>query len=102
MKELPDNVISQWEIIVAEAQKTEIPVECIQKVIFKLSGKRRQKTVNIHALTRQGMEFPEIEEMLSRMFGSLADEIVDVDFVIDIRSVAQMVQPETDKLLNNL
>lgn len=100
--DLPDDVISQWEIIVAEAHKTEIPVECIQKVIFKLTGKRKQKTVNIHSLTKQGMEFPEIEDLLSRMFADLEPEIRDVDFVIDIRSVALMVQPETDKLLEKL
>lgn len=100
--ELPEDVLSQWEIIVSEAHKTEIPVECIQKVVFKLTGKQKQKTVNIHSLVRQGMEFPEIEEVLSRMFADMGDIIRDVDFIIDIRSVALMVQPETDKLLEKL
>jgi hypothetical protein len=30
------------------------------------------------------------------------DEIKDVDFVVDIKSVAALVQPETDKILGKL
>lgn len=100
--ELPEDILSQWEMIVDESHKTDIPVECIQKVVFKLTGKRKQKTVNIHSLLKQGMEYPEIEDLLSRMFADLEPEIRDVDFIIDIRSVARMVQPETDRLLGKL
>jgi len=96
-----DDFLAQWEIIIADAHKTDIPVECLKKLVFKLNN-RRQKTVNIQALFKQGMETSEIEAMLTRMFADLDDDIRDVDFVIDISSVAQIVQPETDKLLGNL
>lgn len=98
---LNDDFLGQWENIIADVHKTDIPVECLKKIVFKLIN-RRQKTINIHALFKQGMEVDEIESMLTRLFSELDDELRDVDFVIDIQSVAQIVQPETDKLLGNL
>jgi hypothetical protein len=44
----------------------------------------------------------EIEHVLTRTLAEFEDQIRDVDFVVDIAAVAQIVQPETDKLLNGL
>lgn len=101
MQSNEDSWLDQWEQIVAEVHKTDIPIECIKKVVFKLY-RGRQQTVNIHSLRRQGLEFEDINDVLTRRFEDLDDEIRDVDFVVDITAVAQMVQPETDKLLGKL
>lgn len=93
--------MSQWETIVADVHKTDIPLECVKKMVFKLHG-GKQKTVNVHTLIKQGMEISEIESMLTRMFADLDEQLRDVDFVVDISSVARIVQPETDKLLGKL
>jgi len=53
-------------------------------------------------LLKQGMELEEIEHMVTRTFQELDAEIRDVDFVVDIKSVAALVQPETDKILGKL
>ena len=44
----------------------------------------------------------DIEAILNRTFTERHDEIRDVDFVVDVNSVAELVQPETDKLLGKL
>ena len=96
-----DDFIDQWERILADVNKTDVPLECIKKVVVKLAG-GRQKTINIHTLLRQGLELEEIETMLTRFFTEKDHEIRDVDFVVDISAVANLVQPETDKLLGKL
>jgi hypothetical protein len=48
------------------------------------------------------MELEEVESMLTRFFSENDHQIRDVDFVVDINSVAKIVQPETDKLLGKL
>jgi hypothetical protein len=96
-----DAFISQWELILADVNKTDVPLECIKKVLIKLAG-GRQKTINIHTLLRQGLDLEEIESMLTRYFGENDDQIRDVDFVIDVAAVANLVQPETDKLLGKI
>ena len=98
---LNDDNLKKWEHIIAEVNKTDVPLECLKKVIIKIAG-GRQKTINLHTLRKQGLEFEEIENMLARTLNDLGDEIRDVDFVVDIVAVAEMVQPETDKLLQKL
>jgi len=96
-----DDFISQWENILADVNKTDVPLECIKKVVIKLAG-GRQKTINVHTLLKQGLELEEVETMLTRYFTDNDSKIRDVDFVVDVTAVANLVQPETDKLLGNL
>ena len=96
-----DDFISQWEHILADVNKTDVPLECIKKVVIKLAG-GKQKTINVHTLLKQGLELEEVEQMLTRFFNEHDHEIRDVDFVVDVTSVANLVQPETDKLLGKL
>ena len=99
--QLNDDFLDQWEHIIAGVNKTDVPLECIKKVVIKLAGSR-QKTINVHTLLRQGLELGEVETMLTRYFQEHDHEIRDVDFVVDISAVAALVQPETDKLLGKL
>ena len=99
--QIDDEFLNQWELILADVIKTDVPLECIKKVVVKLEGKR-QKTINVHALCKQGLELEEVETMLTRFFTEHDHEIRDVDFVVDISAVANLVQPETDKLLGKL
>jgi len=96
-----DDFISQWELILADVNKTDVPLECIKKVVIKLAG-GKQKTINVHTLLKQGLDLEEVETMLTRYFGENDHQIRDVDFVIDVSAVANLVQPETDKLLGKI
>jgi hypothetical protein len=99
--QLSDDFLKRWEHIIAEVNKTDIPLECIKKVVIKLT-EGRQKTINLHTLKRQGLALEEIETMLTRTLTDMDHEIRDVDFVVDVEAVAGLVQPETDKLLNKI
>ena len=96
-----DDFISQWELILADVNKTDVPLECIKKVVIKLVG-GKQKTINVHTLLKQGLDLEEVETMLTRYFGENDHQIRDVDFVVDVTAVANLVQPETDKLLGKI
>jgi hypothetical protein len=99
--QLNDDFRDQWEHIIATVNKTDVPLECIKKVVIKLVG-GKQKTINVHTLLKQGLELGEVESMLTRFFNENDHEIKDVDFVVDISAVVALVQPETDKLLGKL
>ena len=96
-----DEFIQQWEHIIEQVNKTEVPLECIKKVVIRL-GDRRQKTINLAALRRQGLDLEEVETILTRTLTELGDNVRDIDFVVDVTEVAKLVQPETDKLLKDL
>jgi hypothetical protein len=96
-----EEFIRKWEHIIDEVHITNVPVECIKKVMIKLQG-RRQKTINVQMLRRQGVETEEIEMLITRQLSELSDIIRDVDFMLDVEAVAELVQPETDKLLKGM
>jgi hypothetical protein len=96
-----DEFLDRWEHIISEVHKTEVPIECIKKLVIKLHG-GKQRTINLNTLRKQGLDIDEIEIVLSRTLTDLGDEVRDVDWTIDITEVAKMVQPETDKLLKDL
>ena len=99
--QLNDDFLTKWEHIVNDVNKTDVPLECIKKIVIKFKN-GRQRTINLHTLQRQGLDLEEVETLLNRTFSEEYDNIRDVDFVVDITSVANLVQPETDKLLDKL
>lgn len=96
-----EEFLSKWEHILDEVTMTEIPLECIKKVVLKLQGKK-QRTVNLQTLRKQGLDYDEIEIVLSRTLNELEGSVEDLEFVVDVSAVAQIVQPETDRLLEKL
>lgn len=101
MQQFSDEFIKKWEDILNEVTTTEIPLECIKKVVIKLRN-RSQKTINLSTLRRQGLEWEEIKTLVSRTLDETGNNLRDVEFVVDIGAVAEMVQPETDRLLNKI
>jgi len=93
--------IKQWEHIIDDVDKQKIPVEFIKKLVIKLHGKRQQ-TINIKKFLDQGLAPEQVEEAVSRKLQEYDDMILSVEFVLNIESIAETVQPETDKLLRKM
>lgn len=93
--------IKQWEHIIDDIDKQKIPVEFIKKLVIKMQGKRQQ-TINIKKFLDQGLEPEQIEEAVSRKLQEYDDMILSVEFVLNIESIAETVQPETNRLLKKL
>jgi hypothetical protein len=96
-----DEFLDKWEHLIKEAPKTEVPLECLKKIIIKMHGKR-QRTINLDVLRKQGLDIVEIEVVLTRTLLELDQQVRDIEFVVDTVLVAELVQPETDKLFKNL
>jgi hypothetical protein len=93
--------IKKWEHILEDVEKQKIPVEFIKKLIIKMKGKRQQ-TVNVKRFLDQGLDPDQIEAAISKKLHEMDDEINSVEFVLNVESIAETVQPETDRLLNSL
>ena len=99
--QLSDEFLEQWDHIISGVDKTEVPLECINKIVIRLQG-GRQKTINLARLKRDGFDLEEIESYLTRNLVELGDLVRDIYFLVDVNAVARLVQPETDKLLKDL
>lgn len=99
---MPDkDFFDQWSGIISTVDKTDIPLECISKIILKLTDNRR-KTINIEKYKKQGLDLDSIELIFKNIINELGNTIKDIEFVLDICAVADMIQPQTDQLLNGL
>jgi hypothetical protein len=93
--------IQKWERLIEGVDKQTFPLQFVKKLILRLHGKKQQ-TINIAKLLGQGVAPEEIEEVISRKLIELGDDVLSIEFMLDIQSIAETVQPETDKLLNGL
>ena len=96
-----DDWLDRWEEIIDQVDKDHIPIECVKKVVFRLEG-GRQKTINLRRLRDQGLDDEGVHTLVDRFVQDQSDNITNMEFVLDIEAVAQLLQPETDKLLNGL
>lgn len=93
--------IAKWEHILEDVEKQKIPVQFIKKIVVKLQGKKQQ-TINIERFLNQGLEPEQIEEAVGKKLHELDENIVSVEFILNVQSIAETVQPETDRLLGKL
>ena len=93
--------LEKWEHILEDVEKNRIPVQFIKKLIIKMVGKK-QHTINIQNLLKQGLEPEEIEEVVTRKLDEFDDDVTGVEFILNVQSIADTVQPETDRLLGKL
>jgi uncharacterized membrane protein YqiK len=90
----------RWKSILKTVTKDEVPVALIQVVTVNLID-GTQVDVDIRELLAEGFSNDEIEVMLNTRLQALDNVIKDVDFFINIDSVAKTVQPVTDDILKN-
>lgn len=95
------NFFDKWEHILEDVEKSKIPIQFLKKIVVKLKGKR-QHTINIASLIKQGLDPDYIEEFVNKKLYELDEDIVTVEFILNIETIADTVQPETDKLLSRL
>jgi hypothetical protein len=57
--------IRKWEHILEDVEKSKVPIQFIKKIVVKMVGKK-QHTINIQNLLKQGLDPDEVEEVVSR------------------------------------
>jgi len=98
---LDHDFMIRWEQIVNDVDKDHCPISCVKKVIFRTKD-RKQKTINLRQLRRQGIDDDSIERAVGAFIEENEDNIQDMELVLDVEAVAEIIQPETDRLLKGM
>ena len=93
--------LKKWHHILLDVEKEDVPVQFVKKLVIRLVGKKQQ-TINIQSLLKQGLQPEEIEELVNRKLYELDSMVVSVQFIFDVETIAEVVQPQTDRFLNKL
>ena len=99
--QLDHDFMRQWESIVNDVDKDHCPFSCVKKVVFKTID-RKQKTINLRSLRKQGFDADSLENAVSQFIEENESSIASMELVLDIEAVAELIQPETDKLLKGI
>lgn len=99
--QLDRDFLQRWEQIVNDVDKNHCPIECVKKVVFRTLD-RKQKTINLRQLRKQGFDNDSIENAVSAFISENDGLIASMELVLDVEAVAEIIQPETDKLLKGI
>ena len=99
--QLDRDFLERWEQIVNDVDKNHCPIECVKKVVFRTLD-RKQKTINLRQLRKQGFDNDSIENAVSAFISDNDGLIASMELVLDVEAVAEIIQPETDKLLKGI
>ena len=101
MQQLDHDFMQKWEQIVNDVDKDHCPVSTVKKIVFRTVD-RRQRTINLKTLRKQGLDDDSSETAVSKFIADHEEEIVSMELVLDVEAVAEIIQPETDKLLKGM
>ena len=99
--QLDHDFLKRWEQIVNDVDKDHCPISCVKKVVFKTVD-RKQKTINLRSLRKQGYDNDSLENAVSQFIEENEESIASMDLILDVEAVAEIIQPETDKLLKGI
>jgi hypothetical protein len=100
-KRLNLNRKDQWEKLIKEINKEQVPIAVIRYITVNLKD-GTSVDVNVAEMIDEGGDPATIERVINEKLQALDDIIQDVDFHISVDSVAKVVQPFTDQLLKDL
>lgn len=96
-----DEFLEKWEHLINDVDITEVPLECIKKIVINL-GSRHRKTINVQTLRKQGLNEAQLEMAVNQILSDYSERMIDLDFVVDVPAVAGIVQQHTDEILKGL
>lgn len=92
--------IDKWEQVLQGIPRNKVPMYLIKKIKLRLPGKK-QKTINIDKLIRQGISPETIEEIVNNQLREYPDvETADIEFNLEV--IAAEVEPTTELLLKSI
>lgn len=92
---------AQWNQILKDIDKDEIPIDLLQAMNINLID-GTQVYINIKELLSAGSSPDEIKAMLDVKLMAIDQYIEDIDFYVNVDDVAKTVQPITDQMLKDL
>jgi len=100
-KRLNLNSKTKWEKLLKEVHKEQVPISVIRYITVNLKD-GTSVDVNIAEMLDEGANPGHVEKLINSKLQELDDIIKDVDFHINVDTVAKVVQPFTDQLLKDL
>ena len=93
--------LNKWETIIEGVDITNIPVEYIDHLVVHVAD-GDELILSVIDLLEQGVPPQDLEIALEDKMEAYEDEIISVDYILNIRKISTDIQSTTDETLKNL
>ncbi len=94
--------LDSWEALINTVDKTDIPIRFVRNiniVYHSAVDNVDEQDINVQQLRGNGWNDPELEEIVEQVFKEQHNNIKTVHFYLDVQHVAEVVQQQTNTLL---
>jgi len=94
--------LDSWETLIDAVDKTDIPIKFVRNIniVFHTPVENKDdQDINIHQLRDNGWDDDSLDEIVEQMFKEHHNNIKTVHFYLDVKHVAEVVQQQTNTLL---
>ena len=88
----------RWEHLLSDIDMEEVPLRFVKEIIIRFPDKD-SVSFNIKKLREQEVPVKEIEKSLQEFLNFNDDDVVSVDFQLDVEAVATTVSKKVTKIL---
>jgi len=94
--------LDSWETLIDTVDKTDIPIQFVRNIniVFHTPVENEDaQDINIHRLRGNGWDDEGLDEIVEQVFSEHHNNIKTVHFYLDVEHVAEVVQQQTNTLL---
>ena len=98
---LTKTFLNKWETIIEGVDITNIPVEYIDHLVVH-TKKQHEIVISVLEILEEGIPPEDLEIALEDKMEEFEDDIVSVDYILNVKKISIDIQSTTDKALKNL
>lgn len=96
----PDDNMSQWENILADADIKSVPIDYLKTIVIKMMD-GTEEVFDVQNLKNRNLTTSEIEKLIEAFVDQFDEDIDTLDFVLNIETIASEVGTKTKRLLGD-
>lgn len=100
-----EDKLESWETLINTVDKSDVPIQFvngINLVFHKAIGGELEQDMDIQLLREHGWQNSEIEEIVQQVLVENQSNIKTIHLYLDVEHVAEVVQNQTNKMLEGI
>ena len=97
--------LKSWELLIDEADKTDIPIEVVQVINLEFHEEVRGVTtqdIDLKKMRLDGYKNSELEIIMEEVMREHNENIKSVNFYLNVEYIAEMIEKHTDIMLGSV
>jgi hypothetical protein len=89
----------RWEHLLSNIDMEEVPLNFVKEIIMKFDNNKENVSFNIKKMRQDRVPVKEIEKSLKTFLNCNDEDVIRVDFQLDVEEVASIVSKKVTKIL---